>query len=129
MDRDIWGWRYMAMDGGRVGVDGGIWMDMVGCGGEMWGDVGRYEEQLGGGADLSRHHHRRQNENETRSENSGKLGGAADHGGDDGHAPVVGDEPREADGVLIKYRFKYRSALLHYLVEQSRARGRVRGGP
>ena len=94
--------------------------------------MGRYEEQLGGGgADLSRHHHRHQNENETRSENSGKLGGAADHGGDDGHAghgaPVVRDEPREADGVLQKYRSKYRSSLLHYLVATQRhARGRVR---
>ena len=81
---------------------GEMWGDVGRCG-ETWGDVGRHEEQ---------------------------LGGAADHGGDVGHtghgAPVVRDKPREADGVLQKYRSKYRSSLLHYLVEQSHARGRAR---
>ena len=57
---------------------------------------------------------------------------AADHGGDDGHAghgaPVVRDEPGETDGVLQKYRSKYRSSLLHYLDPSCDAEPRERQG-
>mmetsp|Transcript_42843 Transcript_42843/g.138994 ORF Transcript_42843/g.138994 Transcript_42843/m.138994 type:complete len:429 (+) Transcript_42843:353-1639(+) len=57
---------------------------------------GRARGEEGGPGDnveaIHRRHHPRHDEEQLRGE--------ADHGGDDGHAPVVGDEPREADGVL-----------------------------